>query len=74
MFPPTGINRDQARALIGVLNLLLSISGIDDDTERRAQWLKLRLQELVPNEAQRQPDFTDAKIAWLLAGGALRAA
>jgi hypothetical protein len=74
MSPPTGIVCDQARALIGVLNLLLSIPGIDDDTERRAQWLKLRLQELVPNEAQRLPDFTDARIAWLLAGGALRAA
>jgi hypothetical protein len=74
MSPPTGIDRDQARALLGVLNLLLAIPGIDHDTDRRAQWLKLRLQELVPNEAERTFDLTDAKIAWLLAGGALRAA
>jgi hypothetical protein len=73
MSPPTGIERDQARALIGKLNLLLSIPGIDDDTERRARWLKLRLQELVSNEEERTPDFIDARITWLL-GGALRAA
>jgi hypothetical protein len=73
MSPPTGIDRDQARAHIGVLNLLLSIPAIDDDTERRAQWLKLRLQELVPDEDERIPDFIDARIAWLL-GGAQRAA
>jgi hypothetical protein len=74
MSPPTGIDRDQARAHIGVLNLLLASPGLDDDTGRRAQWLKLRLQERVPDEAERLPDFTDARIAWLLAGGALRAA
>lgn len=74
MSPPTGIEPDQARAHIGVLNLLLAIPGIDDDTERRAKWLKLRLAELVPDEEARTFDFIDARIAELLSGGALRAA
>jgi hypothetical protein len=74
MSPPTGIDPDQARAHIGVLNLLLASPGLDDDTERRAQWLKLRLRELVPDQEARPFDFIDARIAELLAGGALRAA
>jgi hypothetical protein len=75
MSPPAGIAIDQARAHIGVLNLLLASPGLDLDTERRATWLKLRLRELVPEaDADRPFDFTDARIAWLLSAGARRVA
>lgn len=69
---PCGITVDQARAYVALLNLLLLCRGLDDDTERRARWLKLRLCELIP-EAEKPFDFIDAKIAWLLAGTAIAA-
>jgi len=65
MSHPAGISIEQARAHVALLNLLLAIPAIDDDTERRARWLKMRLCELLP-EADRPFDFIDAKIAWLL--------
>lgn len=71
MTPPIGISEDQARAHVAVLNLLLATPGIDEDTARRASWLKLRLCELLP-EADRPFDFIDAKIAWLLMPGGLQ--
>lgn len=68
MTPPTGITEDQARAHVAVLDLLLASPALDVDTDRRARWLRLRLLELVPDAASVSPfDFTDAKIAWLLA-------
>lgn len=67
MSPPTGVNEDQARAYVAVLDLLLASPALDVDTDRRARWLRLRLLELVPDAANRPFDFTDAKIAWLLA-------
>lgn len=74
MSPPTGIDRDQARAVIGVLDLLLASPALDLDTERRAEWLKQRLQEVIPDEVVQPFDSVDAQIAWLLSGRALRAA
>jgi hypothetical protein len=68
MSPTAGISCDQARAHIGVLNLLLATPGLDRDTERRARWLRLRLAELVPDAVERETDFLDARIAWLLSG------
>ena len=73
MSHPAGITIDQARAHVAALNLLLSARGIDDDTERRARWLKLRLCELIP-ESEQPFDFIDARIAWLMAGEAMAAA
>lgn len=65
MSTPAGITVDQARAHVALLNLLLAIPGLDQDTVRRASWLKLRLTEILP-EADRPFDFIDAKISWLL--------
>ena len=67
-----GISIDQARAHVALLNLLLATPGLDDDTERRARWLKLRLCEILP-EADRPYDFIDARIAWLLPAPAVAA-
>lgn len=74
MASPTGISIPQARAYLGLLNLLLAIPGLDDDTERRARWLKLRLLEIVPDAEARHFDFIDARIALLLGQGLSEAA
>lgn len=71
MFPVAGITIDQARAHVAALNLLLATRGLDDDTERRARWLKLRLCEILP-EIERPFDFIDAKIS-ILAGSPVTA-
>jgi hypothetical protein len=49
---PTGITADLARASVAMLDLLLSVPGIDTDTERRAEWLRMRLAELAPDLAR----------------------
>ena len=62
-----GITVDQARAHVVALNLLLASRDLDEDTERRARWLKMRLCEILP-ETEHQADFIDARIAFVLEG------
>lgn len=66
---PAGITADKARAHVALLNLLLATPGIDEDTERRARWLKLRLCEILP-ESEKPFDFVEARIAWLFGAAA----
>ena len=41
------------RALIGLLSFTLSLPGLDADVERRAQWLKWKLEGFDPVSAAR---------------------
>jgi hypothetical protein len=65
------LSREQARAHIAVLDLLLATAGIDADTERRAQWLRLRLAEIAGVSMQGF-DLIEARIAVLLPAEAAR--
>jgi hypothetical protein len=65
------ISPDLARAHVAALDLLLTTPGIDDDTERRAQWLRLRLVEIA-GVAPRAFDMIEARIARLLPAEGLR--
>jgi hypothetical protein len=52
---PTGVTADLARASVAILDLLLSVPGIDTDTERRTEWLRMRLTQLTPDLARPAP-------------------
>jgi hypothetical protein len=62
MFKPRGISIDRARAHVALLDLLLALPDLDVDTARRAQWLRHRLCELLPELGQ-PFDFIEARIA-----------
>lgn len=40
--------------IVGLLDLLLATPNIDEDTERRAEWLRMRLTDFAPQ--LRRPD------------------
>jgi hypothetical protein len=44
----SGMPRALQRALVNLLSLVLLLPGIDPDVERRAQWLKWKLEGFDP--------------------------
>lgn len=46
MSEPRGIERGQALALARMLKLVLATPDLEVETERRARWLAMRLEEL----------------------------
>lgn len=58
----TGLPAELARAAIPLLDLMLGCPGLDDDTERRVEWLRLRLAEVVPEHQRKVASLLDMRI------------
>jgi|GEM_PF-6759192 len=66
---PRGLPAELARAIVPLLDLVLCAPGLDDDTERRTTWLRMRLAEIAPEMAPPLvPGIIDMRAEQLLAG------